>query len=73
MADRIKKILAEVVISLFDTLGMINVLGSFVFAVLQLDNLPKYGPEEMNLATVVEKQVAMETKLVDDSAAVSLQ
>jgi hypothetical protein len=35
-----------------------------------LDNLPKYGPEEMNLASIVERQLRTETTVKDMATAI---
>jgi len=36
----------------------------------KLDNIPKYGPEEWNLAVVVERQLHAEATLKDMSSAI---
>lgn len=53
----------------FDALDAQNVLHSHFFTVTNLLKVPKYGPEEINIAVVVDRQVATEsciTKLADD-------
>jgi len=36
---------------------------SCLFAASNFDQFPKYGPKELNIGTVVDKQVRMETTL----------
>ena len=33
------------------------------FAATNLDRLPKYGPEELNVCSVMDKQVCLENKV----------
>jgi len=57
------------IFGIFDALDAQNVLHSHFFTVTNLLKVPKYGPEEINIAVVVDRQVATEsciTKLADD-------
>jgi len=43
-----------------DTIGMLdnsNLLSAVQFVVLSIDRPPKYGPNEINVCTVVDRQV----------------
>lgn len=58
------------IIALFDTLDLQNVLCSCIFVASDLDHLPKFGPEEINIASVVEKQLRTEATIKDLSSAI---
>ena len=45
-------------------------LNTVTFVSVNLDNLPKFGPEEFNLAAVVDRQVRNEAAIKDMSAAI---
>ena len=51
----------------FDTEGL---LSNTTFVAANLDALPKFGPEEINIDAVVDRQVCTESSLRDVSAAV---
>jgi hypothetical protein len=51
------------IIGMFDFLDSTNTLNIVTFVSVNLDNLPKFGPEEFNLAAVVEKQVRAEAAI----------
>ena len=42
-----------------------KLLTSVKFAVLAISRIPKYGPEENNIATVVDKQISLEAVVSD--------
>src|SRR5664279_5150341 len=44
-------------------LDLQNTLQSCVFAAVDFDKVPKYGPEELNICTIVDRQTRMETAL----------
>jgi hypothetical protein len=50
---------------LFDTLDQLGVLNDVSFVAANLDSLPKFGPEELNLATVVDRQVRADSAIKD--------
>ena len=58
------------IIGMFDLLDLKNELDSVTFVASNLDNLPKFGPEEFNLATVVDRQVRADAAIKDISAAI---
>ena len=58
------------IIGIFDILDSQNVLNTVSFVSVNLDNLPKFGPEEFNLAAVVDRQVRNEAAIKDMSAAI---
>ena len=60
----------EDILGILDAADMQSMLGSCCFVAAKLDMLPKYGPEELNLAAVVDKQVKMETAVDNISARV---
>jgi hypothetical protein len=56
----------EDIIGLFNLLDRRNALDSNVkFRVLAIDRIPKYAPEETNIATMVDKQVHLESVISD--------
>lgn len=48
---------------MYDSLDMSHALSECKFVAVNLDNLPKYGPEELNPAVVVERQVRTEANV----------
>ena len=60
----------EDIISMFDLFYTSNALGDYKFVAMKLDNLPKYGPEEINPAALVERQVRTEATVKDLAATV---
>ena len=50
---------------IFEMLDSRGALPSVVFVAVKLDNLPKFGPEEINVAYVVDRQVRMEATIND--------
>ena len=60
----------EDITGIFDMLDTQAALNNTTFAAANLDNLPKYGPEEINVAQVVERQVRFESTLNDVAATV---
>jgi len=60
----------EDIIGMFDLLDTSNVLSDHKFVAMKLDNLPKYGPEEINPAALVERQVRTEATVKDIAATV---
>jgi len=55
----------EDIIGMFDLLDMSSVLNDHKFVAMKLDSLPKYGPEEINPAALVERQVRTEATVKD--------
>ena len=53
------------IIHLFDVLDSCDSLKELQFAALSYDRLPKYGPEEINVCTVVDKQIHTDSKLIE--------
>ena len=53
------------IIHLFDVLDSCDDLKELQFAALSYDRLPKYGPEEINVCAVVDKQIHTDSKLVE--------
>jgi hypothetical protein len=58
------------ILGIFDFLDTTNAIGNHVFAAINLHHLPKFGPEEMNFAAIVDRQVHIETSIQNVSAAV---
>ena len=58
------------IIGIFDTLDLLGVLKSVSFVAASLDSLPKFGPEELNLAAVVDRQVRTDSAIKDLSITV---
>lgn len=57
------------VLCLLDLLDDKNCLSSRVFVAANLDNIPKYGPEELNVASVVDRHAKLDmnvNQLTDD-------
>lgn len=54
---------------MFEVLDLKGDLGGLTFVASNLDNLPKFGPEEFNLATVVDRQVRADAAIKDISVA----
>ena len=57
------------IIGMFEVLDLKGDLGGLTFVASNLDNLPKFGPEEFNLATVVDRQVRADAAIKDISVA----
>jgi hypothetical protein len=58
------------ILNIFDVLDLQNAPVDGKFVALNLDNIPKYGPEEINLASIVERQLRTEATVTDMTAAV---
>jgi len=58
------------IVSLCDVLDLQGCFAKCQFVARNLDNLPKFGPEELNLAAVVERQVRTEANVTDMAAAI---
>ena len=50
---------------IFDLLDSMDVLETYTFAAVNLGNIPKFGPEELNTAAVVDRQVRTESTIKD--------
>ena len=61
----------EYMCGIFDLLDSLNVLNIHIFAAVNLANIPKFGPEELNMAAVVDRQVRVESTIKDLSATVN--
>ena len=53
------------IIGIFDALDQPGVLNGVYFVAANLDSLPKFGPEELNLAAMVDRQVRAEFAIKD--------
>lgn len=51
---------ADDIVGILENLDMQGLLDGHVFAAVNMDNIPKFGPEELNVAAVVERQVRLE-------------
>ena len=51
------------ILELMDIFDNLNILSSVQFAAVQYDRLPGYGPEEVNILTVVERQAATDQSI----------
>jgi len=60
----------EDVIAILDIVDTKNGLSDYVFVASNLHLMPKYGPEEINLAVVVDRQVHMDVAIANLSASV---
>ena len=58
------------IIGLFDTLDLLDVLNGISFVAANLDLLPKFGPEELNLVAVVDRQARTDSAIKDISTTV---
>jgi hypothetical protein len=58
------------IIGIFDMLDVQGALNNVLFAAVRLDNLPKFGPEEINVAYVVERQARVESAINNVAATV---
>ena len=56
---------AEDIIKLMEMLDNLDDLNKTRFAAVAMDRLPKYGPEEINIYAVVDRQQILETKIED--------
>lgn len=56
---------ADDIINMLDIVDRKDVLCNVRFAALAYDRLPRYGPEELNVAAVVDKQIRTEQQLQD--------
>ena len=59
-------------IAIFDILDLQEALKGYIFVAVNLDNLPKFGPEEINVAVVVERQVRTEAAISAMAASIDL-
>ena len=57
----------EDIVNIIDVLDSSGVFDRIKFVASDLDNLPKFGPEEINIAAVVERQVRVEASINDIS------
>ena len=48
---------------MLDLLNNLNVLNHIQFAAVSLDRIPKYGSNEINVCSVIDKQSHMDTEL----------
>lgn len=60
----------EDILAIFDVVDSRNLLMDYLFVASSLEMLPKYGPEEINLAVVVDRQVQMDVAIANLSASV---
>jgi len=51
------------ILGIFDTADGQSILDNYLFVSANLNQLPKYGPEELNIAAVVDRQVRIETSV----------
>jgi hypothetical protein len=52
--------------------GLLDLKGGFTFVASNLDNLPKFGPEEFNLTTVVDRQVQADAAIKEISVPLNI-
>jgi len=55
----------EDIIRMLELLDNMNVLNKVSFVACNLDRLPKYGPEEVNVCTIADKQMRLDNKIVE--------
>lgn len=65
-----KEVEVDDIIGVLDAADNLNILGRVAFAAIAFDRLPRYGPEELNVCAVVDKQVHTEATVRDLSAKV---
>jgi ribosome-associated translation inhibitor RaiA len=53
------------ILGMLESLDNLNVLSSIQFVAASLDRLPRYGPNEINVCTVVDKQLHVEQQLTE--------
>jgi hypothetical protein len=58
------------IIAIFDVVDTKNLLMDYLFVASNLQTMPKYGPEEINLAVVVDRQVQMDVAIANLSSSV---
>ena len=58
------------IVNIIDALDLQGVYDKCKFVASNLDNLPKFGPEELNVAAVVDRQVRTEAAIQDISVKV---
>lgn len=58
----------EDVIGIFDVLDRMKALNGITFAAVAIDRIPKYAPEETNIATLVGKHDRLESVITDMAA-----
>ena len=51
------------IINMFAVLDRLNVLSAVRFVAVSYDRLPSYGPEELNVSAVVDKQIRTEQRI----------
>jgi hypothetical protein len=51
------------ILGIIEVLDIQNALQTYVFVASDLDKVPKYGPEELNLCAIVDRQVRMDNSL----------
>lgn len=54
---------AEDILGMIELLDNLQVLGSVQFAAVSMERLPKYGPNEINVCTVVDRQIQIDKEL----------
>jgi len=59
------------ILVIFDTLDVHNTLEGYLFVGTNLSSLPKFGPEEMNIAAITDRQVHMEEAVRELSSNIS--
>jgi len=60
----------EDIVSIFDVADAKQELAGYVFMSADFDRIPKFGPEELNVAAVVDRQLHMEASLQSLAASV---
>jgi hypothetical protein len=53
------------IMGMLELLDNLNVLNAVHFVALSIDRLPKYGPNEINICSVVDRQIQIDTELSD--------
>ena len=58
------------VLGIFDAADAMQALDGYIFVASTLDQLPRFGPEEINLGVVVDRQVKMDAAIQSLSASI---
>jgi hypothetical protein len=59
----------EDVLGMLELLDNLKVLKSLQFAAVSMDRLPKYGPNEINICTVMDRQLQSDRELIQPKSA----
>lgn len=56
---------AEDILGILELLDNLHALGSVQFAAVSIDRIPKYGPNEVNVCAVADKQIHIDKELAE--------